>query len=70
LRRQRGDLESYLDSLEGDREMVLRSWLHLTPYRSLIPAGASDANRQLYIADLELILKILRNETFPPAERT
>lgn len=66
LRRQRGDLESYLESLEGDREMVLRSWLHLTPYRSLIPAGASDGNRQLYIADLELILEILRNETFPP----
>ena len=63
LRRQRGDLEAYLESLEGDREMVLRSWLHLTPYRSLIPAGSSEANRQLYIADLELILEILRNET-------
>lgn len=64
LRRQRGDLEAYLDSLDGDREMVLRSWLHLTPYRSLIPAGTSEANRQLYVADLELILEILRNETF------
>ena len=65
LRRQRGDLEAYLESLDGERETVLRSWLHLTPYHSLIPAGASEANRQLYIADLELILEILRNETFP-----
>lgn len=65
LRRQRGDLEEYLESLGGDREMVLRSWLQLTPYRNLIPPGASEASRLLYISDLELILEVLRNEESP-----
>jgi len=62
LRRQRGDLEAYLETLDDERETVLRSWLELTPYRALIPAGTNDANRRLYLSDLELILDILRNE--------
>ena len=62
LEQQRQDLEEHLRSIEGDRKAVLRTWLTLTPYRSLIPAESRDAERLLYITDLELLLEILRNE--------
>ncbi len=62
LEQQRQDLEEHLLSIEGERKVVLETWLTLTPYRNLIPAGTREAERLLYITDLELILEILRNE--------
>ena len=64
LEQQRQDLEEHLRSVEGERQVVLETWLTLTPYRNLIPAGTAirEAERLLYITDLELILEILRNE--------
>ena len=62
LERQRQDLEEYLRSIEGDRKAVLKTWLTLAPYRNFIPAGSREAERLLYITDLELILEILRND--------
>lgn len=62
LERQHRDLELYLESLEGDRETLLQTWLTLTPYRNAIPISAREAERLLYISDLELILDLLRNE--------
>lgn len=62
LLQQRNDLEAYLNSIEDDRATVLETWLELSPYRSLIPADASAAERRLYLSDLELILDLLRNE--------
>jgi len=34
----------------------------LTPYRNLVPAGAREVERKLYLVDLETILELLRNE--------
>ena len=62
LEQQRQDLEEHLRLIEGERKVVLETWLTLTPYRNLIPAGTREAERLLYISDLELILEILRNE--------
>ena len=62
LEQQRQDLEEHLRSVEGEQQVVLETWLTLTPYRNLIPAGTREAERLLYITDLELILEILRNE--------
>ena len=62
LERQKADLEQYLLSLEGDRATVLRTWSSLAPYRNLLPAGITEAERQLFLTDLELILDLLRNE--------
>ena len=67
LEKQRQDLEVYLASLEGEREKVLQTWLTLTPYRNLLPVGALEAERLLYISDLELILELMRNELSPSA---
>jgi hypothetical protein len=62
LLQQRSDLEAYLNSMEDDRKTVLTTWLDLSPYRNLIPADATAAERRLYLSDLELILDLLRNE--------
>lgn len=62
LEQQREDLEEYLGSIEGDRGALLNTWLTLTPYRNLVPTTAREAERHLYLSDLELILDLLRNE--------
>ena len=56
------DIEKYLDSIEDDRDTVLATWLTLEPYRRLVPAGASEAERDLYVSDLQLVLDLLRGE--------
>jgi hypothetical protein len=65
LEQQRNDLEGYLNSIEDNRQTVLKTWLELTPYHNLLPADASAAERRLYLTDLELILDLLRNELYP-----
>ena len=67
LEEQRQDLENYLASIEGERKTVLQTWLTLTPYKNLLPVGAVEAERLLYISDLELILELMRNELSPSA---
>ena len=62
LERQRRELEEYLESSEGERAVVLQTWLTSTSYRNLVPTSAHEAERLLFISDLELILEILRNE--------
>ena len=62
LEEQRQDLENYLASIKGERKKVLQTWLTLTPYKNLLPVGAVEAERLLYISDLELILELMRNE--------
>ena len=56
------DVEKYLDSIEDERDTVLGTWLTLEPYRRLLPAGTSEAERDLYVTDLQLVLDLLRNE--------
>jgi len=40
---------------------VLDAWSTLAPYRRLIPVRATEAERELYISDLELILELLQS---------
>ena len=63
LEEQKRDLENYLETMADDRGTVLNTWLTLSPYQRLLPASASEAERELYITDLELILELLRHET-------
>jgi len=67
LTRQKADLEEYLLSIEGDRRTLLETWAALSPYRNLIPAEATAAERELFLSDLELILQLLRSELSPSA---
>ncbi len=62
LEQQKADLELYLSAFVGDKRCVLETWLRLTPYRNLIPASTRKVERQLYLADLEALLELLKNE--------
>ena len=62
LEEQKADLDLYLAGLDGERRVILGTWIRVAPYRNLVPAGARDVERQLYLADLEAILELLRNE--------
>ena len=62
LEQQKSDLEAHLGSVGDDRSAVLDAWRSLSPYRSLPPAAAGDAERFLYSSDLEIILELLRTE--------
>jgi hypothetical protein len=62
LEQQKADLDMYLAGLEGDRRTIVETWIRLAPYRNAVPATAREVERQLYLADLETILELLRNE--------
>ncbi len=62
LEQQKSDLEEYLGSLGKDRRRLLDTWSSLAPYRNLLPTRASQAEQQLFLSDLELILDLLRSE--------
>jgi hypothetical protein len=62
LERQRADLGLYLEGLGDNPRTLLDTWIRLTPYRNLVPAGAREVERKLYLVDLETILELLRNE--------
>ncbi len=62
LEQQKSDLDLYLAGLDTDKRTLLDTWIRLAPYRSLIPASARDVERKLYLADLETLLQLLRNE--------
>ncbi len=63
LERQKGELEDYFASLEGDRREILSNWLVLGPYATWVPAESRDVERKLFYTDLEMVLEVIRNES-------
>ncbi len=61
LEQQQADLDLYLSGLNGSRSAVVATWARLAPYRNLPPSTAREIERELYIADLEALLAVLRN---------
>lgn len=62
LEQQKADLGLYLAGLDGNRRVILDTWIRTAPYRNLVPATAREVERRLYLADLETILELLKNE--------
>ena len=62
LEQQKADLDLYLSALLDNRRMIVETWSRLTPYRNLIPSSATNAEVDLYLADFEALLALLRNE--------
>ncbi|MEK7408217.1 MAG: hypothetical protein AAB225_24365 [Acidobacteriota bacterium] len=62
LEQQKADLDLYLAGLESDRRTILDTWIRVAPYRNLVPAEAREVERRLYLADMETILELLKNE--------
>ena len=61
LEQQKADLELYLSTLPQDRKTTLENWQNLEPYRNLWPKSATSVEKQLYLADLNAILQLLKN---------
>lgn len=62
LEEQQADLKLYLFDLNEDRGMILENWQKLEPYKNLLPKSARTVERQLYLADLTVLLALLKNE--------
>lgn len=62
LEHQKADLDVYLSELFEGKEAVLKAWTSLSPYRNFVPNSAKAIERRLYLADLQAILELLRNE--------
>ncbi|MCB1021004.1 MAG: hypothetical protein H6509_13335 [Bryobacterales bacterium] len=62
LERQRQDIEEYLSSMDDDLPTVLQTWGTLAPYERVPPEAASDAERLLFVSDLEITLELMRRE--------
>jgi hypothetical protein len=63
LEQQKKDLEAYLDELHEDKKTILATWLRLAPYRHYPPADALDAERNLFTADMEMVLELLSRDS-------
>lgn len=62
LEQQQADLRLYLFDLPEDKRTVLETWEKLEPYKNLPPKSAKSVERQLYLADLTVLLELLKNE--------
>ena len=62
LEEQKDDLDLYLSSLPQDRKTVLHAWVGMAPYKNFLPTSVKPPERKLYLADLNAILEVLRNE--------
>src|SRR5215470_14197687 len=61
LEEQKQDLECYIASLEPERKRVVEAWSRIEPYRNLPPDTARPVERDLFLLDLETLLKLMRN---------
>jgi hypothetical protein len=62
LERQFEEVALYLEGLEDSVTLVIANWIRFSPYRNFIPAGTREAEHELYLGDLELVLELLRRE--------
>jgi hypothetical protein len=62
LRQQKEDLDLYLSAFQVEKRTILATWIRLAPYRNLMPMMVQEPERRLYLADLEAILELLKNE--------
>ena len=62
LEQQKADLDLYLTGLGIDKRTVVGSWLRTAPYRNLPPAAIKSPAKKLFVADLEMLLELLRSE--------
>jgi hypothetical protein len=62
LEQQKADLDLYLSAVDGERRTIIENWIRLSPFRSMVPANVRAMERELYTADLEAILELLRAE--------
>ncbi|MGE5488854.1 MAG: helix-turn-helix domain-containing protein, partial [bacterium] len=70
LEEQKADLDLYFSGLDCGKATAVKTWLKLESYRSLIPASATSAERQLFIGDLHALLSVIAVSASTIASRT
>ncbi len=68
LARQAAELELYLSAAGVSKPAVLRCWAESSPYRNLVPAAAAEVERQLFLCDLEIVVKSMAFQEEPSQE--
>lgn len=66
---KRDDLSEYLDGLEDPRPAVLNHWTRVPTYQSYVPASARESERELFCAELEVLLATFRCADSPESSR-
>ena len=59
LETKHGDLKEFLESLEDTEKEVLKHWIQTRVFRSYVPAQASEAEKDLFAAEIETLLSVL-----------
>lgn len=62
LEQQKADLDLYLSNVLEDKRAVVETWLSVRTYRTFLPASAKTVEKRLYLADIEAIIALLKNE--------
>jgi hypothetical protein len=83
LREQMRDVKTFIETLRlpdsesgermdrhAKRRLVLETWTELEPYRNFVPLAASKLERDLFLANINSIIAILRNTLKSPAHET
>ena len=61
LEQQKADLMLYLSGQPTERRRLVENWIRLAPYRGVLPTVCSEAERGLFLLDLETLLELIRN---------
>jgi hypothetical protein len=62
LSEQREQLDRHLEATEVDRVQVLAHWTEFPPYLSWVPSHARPAEKDLFRADLEIVIDLIMRE--------
>lgn len=62
LEQQKEEVAEYMTCLEERLPLVIENWTRFSPYQSLVPADAREAERQLYLKDMGRVMEALRGE--------
>ncbi len=62
LEQQKADLELYFSTLPPSKRTLVENWIRLKPYRMVVPASASEAQRELFDSNFDILLRLLKSE--------
>ncbi len=61
VREKNEELRAYLEGLDGPLSDVVSHWLSARPYRTFVPASAHKGEAELFLQDLDLLLRLVNS---------
>jgi excisionase family DNA binding protein len=58
LEGQKADFDLFVSSLQSSSQTIVRTWIQIESYRCFVPASASPAERELFLSNVETLLRI------------